>query len=92
MFQKILLKMRESVRANKIRFTIHALEEMDSDDLYKADVVHCILTGEVVHRQWDDAFQEYKYLVDGEILAGEIIEVVAKLDADYTVVITAYVL
>lgn len=82
--------MRESVGANKIRFTIHALEEMDDDDLYKADVIHCILTGAIVHRQWDDTFQEYKYLI--EILAGEIIEVVAKLDADYTVVITAYVL
>jgi hypothetical protein len=40
---------------------------MDDDDLYKADVVHCILTGAIVDRQWDDAFQEYKYLVDGEI-------------------------
>ena len=91
-YQKVLLKMRASVRANKIRFTIHALEEMNDDDLYKADIVHCISTGEIVHRQWDDSFQEDKYLVDGEILSGDMIEVVAKLEEDFTVVITAYVL
>lgn len=92
MFSKILLKMRASVNDNKIRFTIHALEEMDNDNLFKADIVHCILAGEIVHRQWDDSFQEFKYLVDGEILSGEMIEVVAKLHEDHTVVITAYIL
>ena len=92
MYQKILLRMRQSVRENKIRLTIHALEEMNEDDLYKADIVHCISVGEIVHRQWDDSFQEYKYLVDGEILSGDIIKVVAKLEEDFTVVITAYVL
>ncbi len=92
MFQKILLRMRASVRQNKLRFTVHALEEMDADDLFKADIEHCILNGEIVHRQWDEVFREYKYLIDGLILAGDTVEVVAKPDDDFTVVMTAYIL
>ena len=37
-------------------------------------------------------FAEYKYLIDGLILAGDTVEVVAKLDDDFTVVINAYIL
>lgn len=84
--------MRESVRQNKLILSIHAVEEMDADDLLKADIVNCILNGGIATRQWDDDFQEWKYLVDGETLGGFDLEVVAKLKRDNTVVITAYLL
>lgn len=79
-------------QANKVIFSIHAVDEMDADDLLKVDVVNCILQGEIVTRQWDHDFQEWKYLVDGKTLDGFDLEVVAKLKRDNTVVITAYLL
>ena len=45
--------MRESVRHNRIILTIHAVEEMDADDLLKEDIEACILGGNIVARQWD---------------------------------------
>ncbi|MFN0125024.1 MAG: DUF4258 domain-containing protein [Blastocatellia bacterium] len=84
--------MHECVRNNQLIFTLHALDEMDADDVFKTDIENCILTGEIVHRQWDDDFQEWKYLVDGKTLSEEEIEVVAKLRHDHTVIITAYLL
>lgn len=90
MYPKILFRMREGVRLNKLIFTFHALEELDADDLFKEDIGHCILHGKIVARQWDEAFVEHKYLIDGESLVGENIEVVAKLREDNTVIITVY--
>ena len=49
--------MRESVRQNKLIFSIHAVEEMDADDLLKADIVNCILFGEIATRQWVMTFR-----------------------------------
>jgi hypothetical protein len=92
MYPRILARMRECVRQNRIITTIHALEEMDADDLLKEDLEHCILHGEIVARQWDDDFQEYKYLVGGTALDSEEIEVVAKVRGDTAIVITAYLL
>ncbi len=84
--------MRECVRQNRLVITIHAVEEMDADNLMKVDIENCLLKGEIVTRQWDNDFQRYKYLVDGETLDGKWIEIVAKLTADHTVIITAYLL
>jgi hypothetical protein len=92
MYAKILHKMRVCVEENRLFFTLHALEEMDADDLYKIDIEHCLRCGTIVHRQWDDEFQQYKYLIDGETTTGERIEVVAKVSSDGTVIITAYLL
>jgi hypothetical protein len=41
--------------------------------------VDCILTGEIVERQWDHSWCEWKYVIAGETLDGGAIEVVAKL-------------
>lgn len=35
MYPKILTRMRESVRQNKLIFSIHGVEEMDADNLLK---------------------------------------------------------
>ena len=92
MYPRILGRMRESVRQNRIILTIHAIEEMDADDLLKVDLEHCILNGEIVARQWDSNFKHYKYILDGETLAGEEIEVVANLKSDKIIIITTYLL
>ncbi len=92
MYPKVLERMRECVRQNQIITTIHALEEMNTDDLLKEDLEHCISHGQIVARQWDGDFLEYKYLVDGTALDGEEIEVVAKVRGDTAIVITAYLL
>ncbi len=72
-------------------FTPHALDEMADDDLFRADIDNCILRGEIVYRQWDEEYLEYKYLIEGATLWSVPIEVVAKLKFNKnTVVITAY--
>jgi hypothetical protein len=91
MFPKIHKRMRESVRAGTMVFTPHALDAMADDDLLRADIENCILQGKIVHRQWDNDFAEYKYLIDGQTLWGDALEVVAKLKYNKdTIVITAY--
>ena len=92
MYPKVLAKMRESVRHNRIILTIHAVEEMDADDLLKEEVDACIMSGVIVNRQWDAEFHEYKYTVEGERLSGERLQVVAKLRSDKTIIITTYAL
>lgn len=50
MFEKILKRMREKVHALQYVMTIHAEEEMDSDDLSIFDVERAILTGRIIER------------------------------------------
>ena len=49
MFDHILQRMQEKVRALDYVMTIHAEEEME-DDLSILDVEHAILTGEIIER------------------------------------------
>ncbi len=91
MFDRILQRMREKVRALDYVVTIHAEEEMDDDDLSILDVEHVTLTGEIIERQQDQETGEWKYLVAGNTLADEPIIVVAKLAfAGNMVIITVY--
>lgn len=92
MYNKILLRMRECVRQDKLKLTFHAIDEMIADDLMKEDLEHCILQGEILERQRDELFREYKYRIEGPALTGDYIEVVAKLNEDNTLIITAYML
>ena len=87
MFTQVLKQMRGSVRAGKMVMTTHALDEMDQDDLVLADIEHAILKGDIITRQWDDKFSEWKYVIQGDDLDGNEIEVVAKPGQRSTVVI-----
>ena len=84
--------MRESVRQNRIILTIHAIEEMDADDLFKEDLEHCTRGGKISNRQWDGDFKDYKYILAGETRSGEEMEVVANLRSDKIIIITVYLL
>lgn len=56
------------------------------------DVEHVILTGEITERRKDRDTGEWKYLVEGETIAGDLAVVVAKLGiTDKLVMITVYV-
>ncbi|MGA9351162.1 MAG: ATP-binding cassette domain-containing protein [Anaerolineae bacterium] len=56
------------------------------------DVEHVILTGEITERQKDRDTGEWKYLVEGETVVGDLAVVVAKLSiTDKLVMITVYV-
>jgi hypothetical protein len=59
----------------------------------QVDLEHRILIGEIVERQWDEDFHEWKYVVEGASTDGEDMTVVAKLGfKDNVVVITTFLL
>ncbi len=78
MFDRILKRMRELVRTREYVMTLHAEDEMDSDGLTVYDVESAVLTGQITERQRDRASAEWKYLVNGQSLAGDSVTVVAK--------------
>jgi len=93
MFEKILRAMREKVRVQNYVMTLHSEEEMSNDDLSIYDVERGILTGKIVERQKDLVSADWKYRIRGKTIAGDEIEVIAKLGASgRLVIITVYLL
>ena len=91
MFERILKRFRERVRAGRFVVTLHAVEELEDEGLSVLDVEHPILTGRIVRRQRDEEKAEWKYLVSGPSLSQDEIVVVAKLSpTDKLVIITVY--
>jgi hypothetical protein len=91
MYDRILRQMREKIRTRQYVMTLHAEEEMGNDDLSIFDVERGILLGRIIERQRDRVTAEWKYLVEGETVAGIPVVVVAKLSATgKLVVITVY--
>lgn len=92
MFERILNRMREKVRALQYVMTIHAEEEMADDGLSIFDVEQVILTGQIVGRQRDAETNEWKYLIQGKSVEGVEAVVVSRLSpAGSLVIITVYV-
>ena len=79
MYERILKRMRDTVRTRQYIMTLHAVEEMDDDGLSVFDVEHIVLTGEIVERQNDDKTYDDKYLVAGYTLSDERAFVVSKI-------------
>ena len=93
MFDRLLARFRELVKASRYLLTAHAVDEMEADGLTLYDVEHCILSGKIIERQRDRARQEWKYLVAGRTLSRVRVAVVAKIGpTGKLVVITVYVL
>lgn len=91
MYKSVLVEMRNRVRLGKVTIPLHAREEMYNDDLLKSDIVFGILHGEIIERQWDNDWHEWKYVIEGEAEDRRAIEIVAKLGRnDDTLVITVY--
>jgi len=92
-FDRVLHRMRESVRERQYVMTLHAEEEMHADELTIYDVERCILTGNVVKRQRDRETAESKYVVQGKTLTGNDAVIVAKFGATgKLVILTTYAL
>ena len=79
MFERILIQLREKVRVRQYVMTLHANEEMDEDGLTIFDVESIVLSGNIIERQKDKTTNEWKYLVKGETLAGDLAITVAKI-------------
>jgi len=91
MYDRILNRMREKIRARRYIMTLHAEEEMSDDDLSIFDVERAILAGRIVERQKDRGSADWKYLIEGEAIAGDLVAVVAKLSiTGKLVIITVY--
>lgn len=91
MYDRILKQMRERIRTRRYVMTLHAEEEMTDDNLSIFDVERGILTGRIIERQKDHATAEWKYLVEGETITGNLVVVVAKLSVTgKLVIITVY--
>lgn len=91
MFARVLAEMRRRARAGNLIMKPHALEELHNDGLILDDLIQAILTGQIVERQFDELFSEYKYIVEGATLEpDELIQVVVKLWQDDLVIITTY--
>ncbi|MBI1764359.1 MAG: DUF4258 domain-containing protein [Acidobacteria bacterium] len=86
MFEDILKLMCEYIRDDCAELTRHAYDEMNDDDLFVFDLEQCILTGSIVKRQWDDDFQDWKYVIHGLSADGEQIATIAKLAEQQKVV------
>ena len=84
--------MRENVSALKYVMTVHAEEEMESDELSIFDVEQVILTGRIIERQKELDTGEWKYLVRGKSAAGDDAVVVCRLSlTGKLIIITVYV-
>ena len=92
MYDRVLRQVREKIRTRQYVMTVHAEEEMANDNLSIFDVEHVVLTGEITEQQKDRDTGEWKYLVEGETIAGDLAVVVAKLSiTNKLVMITVYV-
>jgi hypothetical protein len=87
MYEQILRQMRRAVRAGRIRFIPHALDELSKDDLSPDDAIHCILTGEIVKDQYDERYGHMKHVIYGDALTGDEMAVVARWDESQNVVV-----
>ncbi len=79
MYEQILKEMREKIRTRQYIMTLHAEDEMEDDELSIFDVESVILTGEIVERQKDLQPDQWKYVLTGSCLTGEVTCVVGRI-------------
>ncbi len=92
MFERILNRMREKIRSLQYVMTLHAEEEMNSDDLSIFDIEQAIMTGQITERQKDIETGEWKYLIRGKSIEDNDVVVVSKLSPmGKLIIITVYV-
>jgi hypothetical protein len=86
-------RIRQAVREGRYEFTIHALEELDEDDLTEADVRQAILRGRLIARLTDDP-RGIRFVVRAVLSDKNVdVEVVCRfLPSGLMRIITAYVL
>jgi hypothetical protein len=68
--RRILERIRDLVRAGAYGLTIHALEELESDDLAAEDLEQILLLGRIVEHQRDAETGDRKYVFLGTCISG----------------------
>lgn len=85
--------MREKIRRQEYVVTYHARKEMNDDGITVFDVERGMLTGEIIERQKDKVSAEWKYRIRGKIIAGDELEIIAKMSfTGKLVIVTVYLL
>lgn len=79
MHERVLRRLRQSVRVLSYVITAHAEEEMHDDELTVLDVEHVILSGGIRARQRDREAGGWKYVVTGLTPAGVPVQAIARL-------------
>jgi hypothetical protein len=91
MFERGLKQLRSLIGKRQYIIIIHALEEMDEDDVLVEDIENAILTGEIIERQVDRVTKERKSVLVGTDYSSESGNVVYKVGPTSKVVlITVY--
>ena len=92
MFPRILKLCREKVLSREYIIPIHALDELQNDNLTIYDIERGILTGNILERQKDEISSEWKYRLEGLTLDEVFIELIVKIGpTGKLVIITAYI-
>ncbi len=92
MYGRILKRIQAKIRTRQYVMTLHAEEEMDDDELSIFDIERCILTGEIIERQKDKETEEWKYVIEGQSIAGDNVGTVTKLSiTGKLIIITVYI-
>ena len=92
MYGRILKRIQAKIRTRQYVMTLHAEEEMDDDELSIFDIERCILTGDIIERQKDRDTEEWKYVIEGQSIAGDRVGTVTKLSiTGKLIIITVYV-
>lgn len=91
MYERALKQIRSMVKAGNYVLTTHAIEEMDDDNLFLADIEKAIFTGRIIERQEDVLTLEWKYRILGQTTFNADLNVLAKvLPARNVVIITVF--
>ena len=92
MYSRILKRIQAKIRTRQYVMTLHAEEEMDDDELSIFDIERCILTGDIIERPKDRDTEEWKYVIEGQSIAGDKVGSVTKLSiTGKLIIITVYV-
>lgn len=74
---------------SKIRWSTHGLARMQERDISRADVINCIMNGEIIEEYPED-FPNPSALIFGYTIEGKIIHTVCGIDNFFVYVVTAY--
>ena len=89
MASKDLQRIRQAVLLGNLKFTNHAIEEMDEEDFEVLDVESAIMTGKIVQKQKHQL--NFKYRISGKDTSHDIVTVVGRFTkSGYFLIITAF--
>lgn len=81
--------LRESCHNGAILWSTHALARLQERGIFRKDVRHAILTGEIIE-QYPDDFPNESCLILGATINNQSLHVVCGYDGESITVITAY--